>query len=89
MAEDGKPYLDGINFPVIPSEESRAAQMLQGDAQVMIWPGETSEAEFDKSDVAKVRLAPKIWTASFYFNLPKPVPTTIQRQCHRTRFSVT
>ena len=70
--EDGKPDLDGINFLVIPSEESRAAQMLQGDAQVMIWPGETSEAEFDKSDVAKVRLAPGIWTASFYFNLSKP-----------------
>ena len=41
--EEGKPYLDGINFLVIPSEESRAAQMLQGDAHIMLWPGQEAD----------------------------------------------
>jgi peptide/nickel transport system substrate-binding protein len=70
--EEGKPYLDGINFLVIPSEESRAAQMLQGDAHIMLWPGQEADDDFEASDVAKVRLAPGIWTARLHFNLSEP-----------------
>ena len=70
--EEGKPYLDGINFLVIPAEESRAAQMLQGDAHVMLWPGQEADDEFEASDVAKVRIAPGIWTARLHFNLSSP-----------------
>lgn len=70
--EEGKPYLDGINFLVIPAEESRAAQMLRGDAHVMLWPGQEADDQFEASDVAKVRVAPGIWTARLHFNLSKP-----------------
>lgn len=70
--EEGKPYLDVINFLVVPAEESRAAQMLQGDSHVMLWPGQESEEDFEASDVAKVRTAPGIWTLAMRFNLSAP-----------------
>lgn len=70
--EEGKPYLDGINFLIVPAEESRAAQMLQGDAHIMLWPGQEADDQFEASDVAKVRTAPGIWTARLHFNLSRP-----------------
>ncbi|HVX28992.1 MAG TPA: peptide ABC transporter substrate-binding protein, partial [Nitrolancea sp.] len=70
--QEGKPYLDGINFLVVPSEESRVARMLQGDAQVMLWPGDDTDAQFEKSDKAKIRSAPGIWVLQVHFNLSKP-----------------
>lgn len=70
--EDGKPYLDGINFLVIPAEESRTARMLQGDAHVMLWPGSEADEQFAESDVAKERVAPGIWVTQLRFNLSKP-----------------
>jgi peptide/nickel transport system substrate-binding protein len=70
--EEGKPYLDGINFMVVPSEESRTAQMLQGDAHVMLWPGDTAGTQIDASDTAKTRIAPGIWVTQLRFNLSKP-----------------
>jgi peptide/nickel transport system substrate-binding protein len=70
--EEGKPYLDGMNFLVVPSEESRAAQMLQGDAHIMLWPGESSSDQFESSEVVKDRLAPGIWVTQLRFNLSMP-----------------
>lgn len=70
--DEGKPYLDGINFLVVPSEESRTARMLQGDAHIMLWPGEDSESDFEQSDIANERLAPGIWVTQLYFNLSRP-----------------
>lgn len=70
--EEGKPYLEVVNFLVVPAEESRAAQMLQGDAHVMLWPGQESSEDFAASEVAKVRIAPGIWTAALRFNLSAP-----------------
>jgi peptide/nickel transport system substrate-binding protein len=70
--EEGKPYLDGINFLVVPAEESRTAQMLQGDAHVMLWPGSEAGDAFEGSDVAQVRIAPGIWISRLHFNLSKP-----------------
>ena len=70
--EEGKPYLDAINFLVVPSEESRSAQMLQGDAHVMLWPGSEASDKFRNSDVVQTRIAPGIWTVAMRFNLSKP-----------------
>ncbi len=68
----GQPYLDGINFLVIPSEESRTAQMLQGDGHVMLWPGGEAGDKFRDSTVVQSRTAPGIWTLAMIFNLSKP-----------------
>ncbi len=70
--EEGKPYLDGINFLVIPAEESRTARMLQGDGHVMLWPGSEAGDQFESSDVVQVRDAPGIWVTQLRFNLSKP-----------------
>lgn len=70
--EEGKPYLDAINFLVIPSEESRTAQMLQGDGHVMLWPGGEAGDKFRDSTVVQTRTAPGIWTLAMRFNFSKP-----------------
>mgnify|MGYP003382148637 CR=1 FL=1 len=70
--EEGKPYLDGMNFLIVPAEESRTAQMLEGDAHVMLWPGSETRDEFDASDTAKTRVAPGIWVQVLFFNLSEP-----------------
>lgn len=70
--EEGKPYLDQIDFLIIPAEEARTARMLEGDAHIMLWPSDLALAEFETSDVAKVRLSPGIWTLALRFNLSKP-----------------
>jgi peptide/nickel transport system substrate-binding protein len=70
--EEGKPYLDQIDFLIIPAEESRTAMMLEGDAHVMLWPSDLALAEFEGSETAKVRLSPGIWTLALRFNLSKP-----------------
>ncbi len=41
--EEGKPYLDGINFLVVPAEEARTARMIEGDGDVMLWAGDEAE----------------------------------------------
>ncbi len=82
--EDGKPYLDGINFLVVPAEESRAAQMLQGDAHIMLWPGQEADDQFEASDVAKVRLAPGIWTTRLHAEKRSFLHDPRKRQCTLT-----
>src|SRR5690606_13290621 len=46
--------------------------MLQGDAEIMLWPGETYDADFQASDVVETVTAPGVWNARLYLNLSKP-----------------
>lgn len=70
--EPDKPYIDGINFLVVPSEESRIARMLQGDAHLMLWPGPEARKHFTDSELSQPRFGPAIWTMGLRFNLSKP-----------------
>ena len=70
--EEGKPYLDGINFLVIPAEEARAARMVAGDGHVMIWAGDESVAQIEAAGTATSRTAPGIWVMALRFNLSRP-----------------
>lgn len=70
--EEGKPYLDAINFLIVPAEESRTAQMVEGDAHIMLWPGSETRDAFEASDLAKTRTAPGIWVQALFFNLSEP-----------------
>lgn len=38
--EEGKPYLDSIVFAIVPEPAAQTAMMLNGEAQVHLWPGE-------------------------------------------------
>ena len=71
--EEGKPYLDSLVFTIVPEPAAQTALMLQGDAQVHLWPGE-AEAEYNKllTGKAKQVLVPGIWNMTIDFNLSAP-----------------
>jgi len=70
--EEGKPYLDGVNFLVVPAEESRTARMIEGDGDVMLWAGDEAEAQIEDAGAGMGRIAPGIWVVEMRFNLSKP-----------------
>jgi peptide/nickel transport system substrate-binding protein len=70
--EEGKPLLDRIDFLIVPSEEARAQMMLRGDAEIMLWPGETYTEDFERSGIVILGLAPGVWNARLWMNLSQP-----------------
>lgn len=70
--EEGKPYLDGLNFLVVPAEESRTARMIQGDGDVMLWAGDEAEQQIEDAGAGMGRIAPGIWVVQMWFNLSQP-----------------
>ena len=67
--DEGQPYLDGVVFLVVPSEETRAAMMLRGDADVMLWPGSTLRDTFEEAENVTNERAPSIWIMRMFLNL--------------------
>jgi len=67
--EEGKPFLDGAEFLVVPSEETRAAMMERGDADVMLWPGSTLREVWAAAPNVEQDLAPEIWILRMFLNL--------------------
>ena len=67
--EEGQPYLDGVVFLVVPSEETRAAMMVRGDADVMLWPGSTLRPTFEEAEGVSIENAPSIWILRMFLNL--------------------
>lgn len=70
--EEGKPYLDGINFLVVPAEEARTARMIEGDGDVMLWAGDEAEEQIEAAGAGMGRIAPGIWVVQMWFNLSNP-----------------
>jgi peptide/nickel transport system substrate-binding protein len=70
--EEGKPYLDGLNFLVVPAEEARAARMIEGDGDVMLWAGDEAAEQIEAAGAGTERLAPGIWVVQMRFNLSQP-----------------
>ena len=71
--EEGKPYLDRLVFRIVPEAASQTALMIQGEAQVHLWPGE-DKAEYDTAlnGAGEQVLVPGIWNMTLDFNLSKP-----------------
>lgn len=71
--EEGKPHLDRLIFKVIPEPAAQTALMLQGEAQVHLWPGENQD-EYDALLEGKASqvLVPGIWNMAIDFNLSQP-----------------
>lgn len=71
--EEGKPYLDRLVYRIVPEPAAQTAMMLQGEAQVHLWPGE-NEADYNKLMAGKAKqvLAPGIWNTAIDFNLSAP-----------------
>ncbi|MEK6751241.1 MAG: peptide ABC transporter substrate-binding protein [Chloroflexota bacterium] len=71
--EEGKPYLDGLVFAIVPEPAAQSAMMLNGEAQVHLWPSEF-KADYDKFLKGKAQqyLIPGIWNMAIDFNLSAP-----------------
>jgi len=71
--EEGKPYLDQLVYAIVPEPAAQTAMMLQGEAQVHLWPGE-DEAEYNSllEGKAHQELVPGIWNMAIDFNLSAP-----------------
>lgn len=70
--EEGKPYLDAVNFLVVPAEESRTARMIEGEGHIMLWAGDEAELQIEESGAGTGRIAPGIWVTQLHFNLSNP-----------------
>jgi peptide/nickel transport system substrate-binding protein len=71
--EEGKPYLDSLVFRIVPEPAAQTAMMLNGEAQMHLWPGEFKE-DYDKLLAGKAtqHLIPGIWNMAIDFNLSAP-----------------
>jgi peptide/nickel transport system substrate-binding protein len=71
--EQGKPYLDKLIFKIIPEPAAQTAIMSQGDAEVHLWPSESTE-DYNKqvAGKAKVVMVPGVWNMAIDFNLSRP-----------------
>jgi peptide/nickel transport system substrate-binding protein len=71
--EEGKPYVDSLVFRIVPEPAAQTAMMLQGEAQVHLWPGEFKD-EYDQLLAGKAtqQLVPGIWNMAIDFNLSAP-----------------
>jgi peptide/nickel transport system substrate-binding protein len=71
--EEGKPYLDSLIFRIVPEPAAQTAMMLNGEAQVHLWPGETPD-EYNTLLKGKAAYAtvPGIWNMAIDFNLSAP-----------------
>ena len=71
--EEGKPYLDQLVYAIVPEPAAQTAMMLQGEAQVHLWPSE-DEAEYNSLLEGKATqvLVPGIWNMAIDFNLSAP-----------------
>jgi peptide/nickel transport system substrate-binding protein len=71
--EAGKPYLDSLVFRIVPEPAAQTAMMLNGEAQMQLWPSEF-KADYDTllKGKASQHLIPGIWNMAIDFNLSGP-----------------
>jgi peptide/nickel transport system substrate-binding protein len=71
--ETGKPYLDKLVFRIVPEPAAQTAMMMQGEAQVHLWPGELpDEYKTLLKGKGEEVLVPGIWNMAIDFNLSAP-----------------
>jgi peptide/nickel transport system substrate-binding protein len=72
--DPGKPYLDKLVYRIVPESAAQIAMMIQGEAQVQLWPGIDDVNEYKKTvgDNAHEVLVPGVWNMAIDFNLSKP-----------------
>jgi len=71
--ENGKPYLDELEFQIVPDYQSQLAMMKNGEAHGQRWPSET-KADYDKfmAGHAQEYVVPGLWNMELNFNLSMP-----------------
>jgi peptide/nickel transport system substrate-binding protein len=70
---EGQPYLDRLIFTVVPDPGAQMAMMIQGEAQVHLWPGATKDVYDSQTEgVASLQEIPGPWNMALRFNLSMP-----------------
>jgi peptide/nickel transport system substrate-binding protein len=71
---EGQPYIDRLIFRVVPEPAAQIAMMIQGDAQVQLWPGIDDPAEYGNTvnGNAVEIMVPGVWNMAIDFNLSAP-----------------
>jgi peptide/nickel transport system substrate-binding protein len=68
--EAGKPNIDRVMVRIVPEHSVRRTLMLEGDADIDIWPQESNLVEYEASDVARTDVAPSArWVMRLIPNL--------------------
>lgn len=67
--DPAKPYLDRLVYMVVPSEETRVAMMVRGDAERMLWPGANQRDALQASGNVDYVLVPSIYILRMFLNL--------------------
>ncbi|MCB0198886.1 MAG: peptide ABC transporter substrate-binding protein [Anaerolineae bacterium] len=70
---EGQPYLDRLIFKVVPDPGAQMAMMMQGEAQVQLWPGAEKDVyDSQVEGVASLQEIPGPWNMAVRFNLSQP-----------------
>ena len=70
---EGQPYLDRLIFKVVPDPAPQMAMMMQGEAQVQLWPGADKDVyDVQTEGVATLQEIPGPWNMALRFNLSQP-----------------
>lgn len=56
--EEGKPSIDKVIVQIVPEAAVEKSMMLEGDADLHYWPGETAAREYEQSENVKMVEAP-------------------------------
>jgi peptide/nickel transport system substrate-binding protein len=72
--EAGKPAIDKVIVRIVPEESVEKAMMLEGDADVHYWAGETAALEYqsDENDVQFLKSPTERWVMRLIPNLTMP-----------------
>jgi peptide/nickel transport system substrate-binding protein len=72
--EEGKPYIDQVIVQIVPEEAVERTLMLEGDADIHYWPGETVGEEYRTEDngVNWIKSPTERWVMRLIPNLTMP-----------------
>lgn len=67
-----RPYLDGVNFNVIPEAATRLTQLQSGSANVMFGVPFQKASSIRSSSKTKLQTSPSLWKQALWFNTNEP-----------------
>jgi peptide/nickel transport system substrate-binding protein len=70
--QSGKPFLDGVEFTVVPDDNTRLLQLRGGQADIIEFPPFSAVATLQQAQGIKVDLFPSTWVSYLAMNEKKP-----------------
>jgi len=67
--EEGKPYIDQVNYQIVPEQPVRKIMMQEGDVDLDTWPTEATAKELEEADNVSVSYSPSTrWAMRMFLN---------------------